>query len=602
MGMSKKAIETFSVNAVRDSIMMSKFLDQYIPDNDKEPFWDGAVYVFENESHKKENFKGRVSVQVKGTECNDLTKSEITFPVSITDLKGYLTDGGAIFFVVYIANNGLSKKIYYIELTTIRIRMILESAKKQKTKNISFKEFPTDNDQKATIFFNFLQNRQKQTSFAEAKLFSIEELQEQGVLESITIPLSGVKIDKDPQMALLSNDVYLYANIKGSSVPQPINMVPVSMHTHEEINSSITIDGKEYYSKIKVIRSAKKTKFVIGDSFTITATNDNKITNVNYVSSDKLSILVKDLDFILTYIEHGYFESNGQRFPFDFESADFSKFDCEEQKKILSYAQKTAQTLKILGCKKDLTISKLTELDYRNLARLNTAIIDQKPVSGLKEGLPPICNTKIGDLNFILSFYAQEGKKGTYLIKDFFDSELVATFQGSNNERLPISQYALLNAEDLVKADNIKYDVFLPSFQKIEKHIDTFTRANWFFLDLLSAYDLSGNKDFLKTAKDFIDWILTSNEEELSDDIKTLNNLQLIKRERQLNADEIKLLYAITEDPNSSEMVLVGAYLLLDQQVPAELHFDKLTEQEKCEFKEYPIYHFWKQTEDENDG
>ena len=45
MGMNKKSIETFSVNAVRDSIMMTDLLDQCIPDNDKEPFWDGAVYL-----------------------------------------------------------------------------------------------------------------------------------------------------------------------------------------------------------------------------------------------------------------------------------------------------------------------------------------------------------------------------------------------------------------------------------------------------------------------------------------------------------------------------------------------------------------------------
>ena len=47
--LSKKAKETLSVDAVRDSIMMTDHLDQFIPDNDKEPFWDGAVYIYENE-------------------------------------------------------------------------------------------------------------------------------------------------------------------------------------------------------------------------------------------------------------------------------------------------------------------------------------------------------------------------------------------------------------------------------------------------------------------------------------------------------------------------------------------------------------------------
>lgn len=41
--MDKKAIETFAVNAVRDSIVVSDFFDQFIADNDKEPSWDGFV-------------------------------------------------------------------------------------------------------------------------------------------------------------------------------------------------------------------------------------------------------------------------------------------------------------------------------------------------------------------------------------------------------------------------------------------------------------------------------------------------------------------------------------------------------------------------------
>ena len=214
--LSKKAKETLSVDAVRDSIMMTDHLDQFIPDNDKEPFWDGAVYIYENKDHTKENFRGRMPVQVKGTENEDFSKDEISFPISTTDLRGYLADGGAIYFVVYIGSTGLRRKIYYIELTPIRIRIILEEAKKQGTKNVKLKAFPDDNNKKSTIFLNCLQNCKKQSSFSEAHLFSLEELQEQGLLENITIPLAGVGIKNDLQTALVSNDVYIYANIKGS--------------------------------------------------------------------------------------------------------------------------------------------------------------------------------------------------------------------------------------------------------------------------------------------------------------------------------------------------------------------------------------------------
>ncbi|MDD4413451.1 MAG: hypothetical protein PHR14_02690 [Oscillospiraceae bacterium] len=45
MGLSAKAIEMLSTNAVKDSIAMSGFLEPFIADNDKEPSWDGHVYI-----------------------------------------------------------------------------------------------------------------------------------------------------------------------------------------------------------------------------------------------------------------------------------------------------------------------------------------------------------------------------------------------------------------------------------------------------------------------------------------------------------------------------------------------------------------------------
>lgn len=53
--MDAKTIETLSINAVRDSIVVSEFLDQYIADNDKEPSWDGFIYIYNTKSKKRVN-------------------------------------------------------------------------------------------------------------------------------------------------------------------------------------------------------------------------------------------------------------------------------------------------------------------------------------------------------------------------------------------------------------------------------------------------------------------------------------------------------------------------------------------------------------------
>lgn len=591
--LSKKAIETLSVNAVRDSIMMTDHLDQFIPDNDKEPFWDGAVYIYENKNHTKENFRGRMPVQVKGTENEDFSKDEISFPVSTTDLRGYLADGGAIYFVVYIGSTGLRRKIYYIELTPIRIRIILEEAKNQGTKNVKLKAFPDDNNKKSTIFLNCLQNCKKQSSFSEAHLFSLEELQEQGLLENITIPLAGVGIKNDLQTALVSNDVYIYANIKGSTIPQPLKILPKDMQTHEEVDALVTIDGKVFYNKLRIIKNSENIKYVFGSSLTLTANQESAGIKISYKNSDDVRAISTDLDFMLTYIDKGYFEINGQKCPFEYENTDYSKFDIEEQRNILAFAKKAVAVLDVLGCKKKLSMKSLGDEDCRNLYRLYDALVENKLVKGLKEDLPCVCVMKVGNLNFVIVLHHIEGEQGTYNIDDFFGAKLVATYQGHNEERLPMSQYAILKSEDFLRADNLKCELFLPSFKDIERHEETFDRANWFLLDLLLAYDKSENQSILNSAYEFAEWILSDSGDSIPLNIKTLNMLQVVKRMRAFTEEETKTLYQIVADKDAASAAVVGAYLLLDQHLPAEMYFSKMEPSEQEEFMKYPIYHFW---------
>ena len=600
--LNNKAIETISVNAVRESVVMSKYLDQFIPDNDKEPFWDGGVYIYKNENHIKDNFKGRMPVQVKGKVCDDFSQDEISYQIKTTDLRAYLNDGGTVYFVVYIGNKGLLKKIYYVELTPMRIRFILHSKKNQKSKAVKLKAFPTDNDKKATIFMNCLQHCKKQSSFSDAHLFTLDELRSNGVLENITIPFSGVGYQNDPQMALINSDVYMYATIKGSSILHPLEILPQNIHTCEELDANVTIEGNEYYDKIQIIKSAENTKYVFGQSFTLTAINDHAGIKLDYKNSDDIRVIAKDLDFMLSYIDKGYFEIKGQKFPFDYENVDYSNFNIEQQRNILDFAIKATKVLDVFQCKKSLLMSSFEDADFINMYRLYTALVDKQPVEGLKNNLPIIRFIKVGNLNFIIVLHKVKGKTGTYRIEDFFGANIVAAYERKNGEKVPTSQYSVLKPEDLIKADNAKWELLLPSFEDIEKNEKTYEIANHFLLNLLNAYDECGNMSILNTAKDFAEWILNAPDNEMSNVLTTLNLMQVIKRMRALNEDEKQLLYNIITEKDTPSSAMVGAYLLLDQQALAEIYFNKMEPDEQEEFINYPIYHFWKKSEDENNG
>lgn len=593
--MDGNAIETISVNAVRDSIVVSDFLDQFIADNDKEPTWDGFVYIYNDKSKKKEKLKGRLPVQIKGTENDDFSKDDISFPVSTIDLNNYLYDGGAVFFVVYIGHDGLTRQIYYAELPPIKLKIYLADAKGQKFKNIKLKKFPTEPNEKAMIFFQCLENCQKQASFSDAQLLSLEELESQGVLEGITVPVSTVG-GIDPKTALLKNEVYIYAKIKGSAIPQPIEAIPQRLTMQEDRDALIAIGDRQFYTTLKVVQDASTITTVFGESFSIKVSKNGGAVNVNYKSSDKFRTLIVDLDFLISYIETGNFQWNGKDFPFDYDGADFSNFDLTQEKSRLEYAKKVVALLDLLGCKKDLSIKSLEDKDWKHLDYLVTALVDKKTVEHLRSDLPPIMSINIGELKFVVCLRKVEGRDDTYNIFDFFKTEMSLLYENESGEKMPISQYAILHADDLIKSDNIRYDVLLPSFQKIAQNEETITRANFFLLELLKAYDKDDSKtEILSVARSFSDWIFDLDDETLPYDVKLLNRLQIEKRERSLTIVEVKELFRIIEAPGVREDVLVGAYLLLDQQPAAELHFEKLDKQLQENFKMYPIFHFWKE-------
>ena len=155
--MDNIAIETLAVNFVKDKLVLCNHLTPFISDNDKEPSWDGFIYIYNTNKKSKDDIFGRVPVQVKGklVKKKDFAKKQITYSVKTADLRNYLNEGGTLFLVVYLSENGENKKIYYSELTPIRIRKILDVSPSAKSRSIIFKELPDDNNKIEQLAYEF---------------------------------------------------------------------------------------------------------------------------------------------------------------------------------------------------------------------------------------------------------------------------------------------------------------------------------------------------------------------------------------------------------------------------------------------------------------
>lgn len=594
--MDSKAIETLAVTAVKDSIVKSKYLDQFIPDNDKEPSWDGNVYIYNHEDKKKEHLVGRMPVQVKGKEHNDLRKNAIRYKISVTDLRNYLNDGGVIYFVVYLHSATYEKRIYFIELPPIKLRSILTDSGNQKTITLTLKQLPLQSDKLATLFMNCYTNCKQQSSFSSAKLYSLQELKEQGVLESVTTSVSGLGAREDFETAFLTNEVYFYAQIKGSSIQQPLLEIPQELHIQRTVNADICVETRKYYDSFTRTRSIEKTVIKIGDSTFLTLNQDGSC-RFNYKSSTNLHSLIIDLSFILDALKSGGFKINELPFALNKENAKYKSFDLDVQEKRLTFYRKVISTLHKLHCQEDIDFDLLDKKGFRNLDYLVRAFTsDSHILSGLAENIPPVINLEIGDLSFILWFEQQSDDPTSYRISDFFETN--ARFYIAEDENQPISQYALLSKNDLLHANNIQLSKLLPSFKELPPHDYVFDRANYMLLDLLSAYDESNGTrtDLLDTAFAFACWLDTAPPEKLSKSISSVNKLQTIRRMRELKKNEIDHLCAMASDLSSPNDIQVAVHLLLGSQTMAAHYFSKLDSDQQSCMREYPIFHFWNDT------
>lgn len=595
--MTSKVIEELATNAVKRSIITTDFLDQFISENDKEPTWDGYVYIYNDKKKKKSDLRGRVAVQIKGKQKNEMPTDEISFPVSTIDMKNFLYDGGAIYFVVYISLDKTKEAIYYATLSPVKLKLYLAQAKDQATKSIKFIPFPTDNNRKATIFLNFYIDCKKQVSFATKEIFSLEELEKQNVLNGVNFSVTGYGYSpSDIHRALFENEVYFYANIKGSNVSVPLDMIPCSIQTEETEPCTITVNDKEYYSFFSRIRSKEKLIIQIGKSLKITMTESGAPIKINYNPTSMLSDRIKDTEFMLDVLRSKHFSLNGHKVEINPTVTELKNFNIEAMNEKLEYYKKMQTVLKLLHVQQDINIVTLLEQDMREIYNLITAFIDNKTVCNLRKDLPVITKIKIQDIVLLLVFNETSEGSGEYNIYDFFHSNLVLMYDRLNSDDKYItSLYSILQRDDYLQISNIDYDAILPSYQILLKdNPEIFDRANMDMLNMISAYDKNKNANLLKVAKNFAEWIFNDCKDNIPNEIKLLNILQIVCRERELNIDEIKQLCAITENPKMSEETKVGAYLLLDNQIAAQIHFDLLDKDIQEEFKKYPIFYFWK--------
>lgn len=149
-------IERAAVRAVEDYIDKCPKLEPNINKNDKTPFWDGDLYVYKDEQkgNKKDNFHGRVPVQVKGRSDNSTN-----FTISRVDAEAYMNDGGCLYFKVLVKDDYSTKILFALLFKNTLKNLLQDYGDCIKIQLEEVPQNPLDFQQKV---FDFVSSRNKE--------------------------------------------------------------------------------------------------------------------------------------------------------------------------------------------------------------------------------------------------------------------------------------------------------------------------------------------------------------------------------------------------------------------------------------------------------
>ena len=200
--------------------------------------------------------------------------------------------------------------------------------------------------------------------------------------------------------------------------------------------------------------------------------------------------------------------------------------------------------------------------------------------------------------NLVVLIWADKIKKNSksYRLQSFFSDHKVALFEEDDTKKekpYSISHYAIMKKNDFLEAANIDYKKIIEDISQNDSSPIVTNQLILFMLEMLKAYDEQKNKneELLETAEKYCDW-LTENSKD-SSDIMTLNRLQIIRRRRQLNDSETLQLNEIRKK-SAINSIKCGASILLGKMEIAQKFFEKMSENEKEAFLDYPICYFGK--------
>jgi len=594
--------EKLSVSAVVARISHCKNLSCSIKDGDKEPSWDGHIYVYPNDAHRKSEMVGRVPVQVKGKRVvSRLVSDSWKFSVDVSDLRNYENEGGAIYFGVQLHSNR-ENHIFYKVLLPYDLHDIFKNSKNNKTKTIELRRLPDDDKAIEQIFLSFLTDKKLQASrIVWTKEQAIAALNDGASIKFHVHPKNSAhNFHEIMRESTTQPFLYLYAITKdGVSFPFDKFEYEDTKVASQLINIPIFVGDIKHYDHFNYEFENGKAYVSIGNVLRIPIVENDQIPKAcdfNYAITGTLSKRIADSDFLLALSKHNHIRFGDSE----------SLYIGMENMTGLDSLIKHNDGLKELKCafehfgvSDEFDMDGLSNTDYENLNNLIHAAKGGVTYFTDREYPSLFCyNARISNISFRILAKKNKGDDGYTLHNAFTDNSHIAIMllDTTNNERIhiyPWSMYLYMSADDFL-CSNINYKAIVDSVKAMKKedlereiYLSKTIKigATAMLLEILNAYDSQTEKngELLQLARDIADILLSEKE------FTIINRLQVIKRQGNLSHYDIGELVRLKNEFKQNAIMQFAISILLDEKDNANEILNNLSDDEKKLIVGFPI-------------
>lgn len=596
-------IEGFAVGALLQRLAYTENIQLFVSLRDKEPLWDGSIYVYKGEQKTREDIN-RIPIQVKGKICAKRKRKSatISYSTDTVDLEVYLRDGGVIFFVVDVPDTPKRGKIidiYYCLLLPFDLRKVLKKAGEQKTISISLELFPDSKTAIKRIISNAISDRQKQAGYSNISVEKLEEYKNIGQY-SITFDVDADNHSTNILKDINTQQPYIYAiRTDGTRVPIAKGAKFTSLENNHQ--STVSVKGEFFYNEYKVIfkdSGEQELYFGVGNYFIFKPKNDeSKSTKNGSFGCNAVGTLeqqIHDTKFYCQAIENNGYEIDGRKCDFRLNNEEKNPLDDMYSK--LTALQEFREALNVVGYTNDLPFTDFDEKTWSLVDDFKSVILEgkEKKFSKLPEGTY-FCRITFGCTTLVLLVCKSEAACNIY---NPYTHALPLYCEDKTGHQHPLSPFVLLDVSLLSAATYLNFDAIWQNLQSIAMSDIYHSYITHLMLRMLTAHDNSAPlaKELLDFSLRIAQWLYKTVENNClqKKEICQLNLMQIKRRMGELSKDDTILLFSLLDDnPDMCDMNKTGLYILVDDFSKARKYFDKLSDDDQKIFLEFPIANLW---------